>query len=431
MKSIKRIALSLLLIIIVAIVFVFVYMQVRRYESKSQLVHRESAALLKIALDDIMYDILYDKLLDMSFFGSDTSSSTNKLKDLQVGIDLPANLYFFSMDESSSSIYSYQELKDEKVFINTILKTFKADSTDIHREGNIWSFQNENGKFKLIGDAKNVLISLSYATVDNNSKLRQLWNGRFKNMQEVRSIHLLDNVKLNNNIDYVSFKHLDRFCINFHKGKVVGQVKLLSVQLQHRNTEVRKMDEAQILSAYCNVDPKQLLEFFKSSYISPSIKTFLAEDFSGYADIQWKKGTVIQQDSIITYEYDDNFEATEVKALHDVEVPDLTVTFKEYEHELLKDMFFKFHKTNQGEYAEWRTSEAQAPPMEMVKSKNFLEIKYIQDTTILHLLDRIPKLKLLKSCNVIGSSENPKHATISVNLNLTNEKKHPLEVLFL
>lgn len=435
MKTAKRILLGLVGLIVIVAIGLAVYLQVRKYKAKSELIHVKSTAVVKVAIDDIIIDVLKSELRNTDFFKEKSPTDSSKKKqDLDIGMLVPSSMYFFCIEENYTDLYTYQRLDDAQKFIAVLVDQLGLDSTAVLRESDYWAISAKGDKLNIIGDDKNVLFAVSSSSYGKMDALKTMWEDRNRNMQKVESVALLQ-TNTNANIEFINLLNKDNFALSFDNGMIKTTANIYSHPVQANvSNMVRKMSDDDILSAYVNLDVRPLLH--KYSFFldrNPNLKDVLSNSFAGYADIQWKKGEVIQQDTVITYDYDENFEQIEKKELRDEQVPFLVATFKGTTalQDFFPDkMFYKVAKSEQNGYVVLTTSSEKLQPIELVQSPNFMELNYRFDDAISSYVSRIPKVDKIKAIQIVGKTIDKELSQFEIVIQMLDPDSHPISQLF-
>lgn len=446
MKFVKRFILVILIVLVCVAVGFTLFWQIRKHNANKQLVHKNSTSILKVSVDDIVFDVLLSEINNSSFFDKDSISKDGEKKKWDIGLSIPASMYFFSIDNDFRSLYTYQEIKDEELFLKTITEAFYLDSSDIERDNDRWRISSHSGKVKFVGDSKNVLISLSYSSSMLNMYLKNLslndwdvmqdmWKNRSTAFDQVKNIDSLKNVNFDDDLVYLNLKSKDRFSLDFGNGFVKGSANLHSILLKPRqDNKVRKMDEGTIISAYLNLNISPLLVTFKPFFDkAPEAKDFLVKSFGGYADVQWKKGEVTQQDTIVTYDYDDNFEPVEKELVRDEQVPNLTFTFKgskDLYNLIPNKIFYKVNKNVDNGYLVLSTDVENKSSLDLETSPYFMNFQYHYDESIQKYVSKDRNLEKIKSVSVVGKVSEDGGTLFEGEVKLVDEHLHPIVSLF-
>lgn len=432
----RRKAIYVVLAILICIALFFAVFQIiRKNTANKQLVSRHSTAIMKIAIDDLIIDIVKNGISNSTYYKNRQSSTTMFDADWSSALYVPASMYFFTVDDTYQTLYSYQKIKNEKILIETISDALGLDSTAFDRNGKQWSGRSIDGKIHFVADEEHVLIRLNYTPVDDASDMQEIWRNRADNMQPVTALEGIKDVDMKGDVVYTNLNTKDTYVVNFENGLVHASAKIYSSLIQaNNNNKVHKMNSDAILNAYLNVDIVPVVSQY-SSFIDryPVLKDVLNHCSAGYAAILWKKGDVIQRDTIITYDYDDNFEMVEKESLQEVEVPNWIIMLKggkDLYSKLPDKMVYKFEKKIDNDYVILSTSNIISSPLNTEPSAYFFELYYNYDPVVNRYLMQIPSLGKVKSATLKGKNIANKYTLFEGDIRLTNEHIHPLSQLF-
>tara|TARA_R110000868_G_scaffold68720_3_gene203233 strand:+ start:14361 stop:15758 length:1398 start_codon:yes stop_codon:yes gene_type:complete len=330
----KNILKGIIIIFILTVLGYFIYTQHQKVAVLKNVVHVDAESVIKVGIHEIKKTLVFDVLSSPSYYWqnsnlTDTKKEKDSLDEQKKGIDLlPYALVFYTM-------------KNVK---NTVFTTFKIDDTKDFEAFSLRYLTDKN-----ISITKDVY---TYA-IDEKSKMILAWNSErlavafspklsFKACKQVfddvllrnNVIHDSDNSKINklssrdDHITYLSGN--SEVALNFVDGKAVLEGNIFTASPDSFNTEITYTPlqnaslELYIDANFEHNDFKKvvadLLEgasFFENNNIE--ISSFL-DKVNGVISLA-VKGTTTQKDTIITYEYDDNFEKVETLSIQEKNVP--------------------------------------------------------------------------------------------------------------
>ncbi len=342
MKKAIGIVLSILAAICVA-AMVFYY--VRAYRAEQQYVHSNSAAILAVAVDDLLVDNLRSLVSARSQKQSTKDSTTIAfLRDIwQAGVDIPARIYLYSLAEDPHTFYSVQKINDQAqwhIFLRKYTPDMEApeEGIAIQLTKNIAMLRSGDRilfRFSLKDSSSSSFTAEALQQDDNWIKIRQL--------NAVKKLPKLDHVSywtLNNKISLRAHIHHDNT-------EILGSWQVDKVLPQGRH-EVRTFTQDNVALLFWSQLPissmpsvPQTLSKF-SSAINDT-----AYDKPRYMDLLICQQTVSQQDTIITYDYDENFNSIEKSTIQDIQVPLIESVWQSdsaFAQQLPDKMFYKLHK---------------------------------------------------------------------------------------
>lgn len=431
MKILKKTVLIVLALIVGLIVGIVIYLQVRNYDSKNQLVSKNSSAILQISVDDIVFDVIKNNIIYPSTGLDKKSTRLSILENWKIGVDIPSKLFFFSLDNELGKFYSYQKVSDECKLIHTIINKFDLDSTSLSRDGDRWIIQGFGDKLVFIGNQDHVLISLSASGDNQVTNALGIWDNRNSTFCKVSDL-IADR---KGDITYTNLVDKDHYRLDFERGSIKGEAKVYSPDFgSSPNNTVRNMASNAILNAYVNIDMASMASRYAVFFDKiPVVKDFLMKSYGNYADVEWKKGEVLQKDTIITYEYDDNFESIEKETIVEEAIPNLTFTLSGNNDsftQLPDQFFYKLSKRIEGEYMVLSTDIKDVQALVLVSTPNFLGLNYKYDESAIKHLAKYPKLELVKEVKLSGRIINNEYSQFDLDILFQKDNFHVLRQFF-
>ncbi|QWX83511.1 hypothetical protein H0I23_13780 [Cellulophaga sp. HaHaR_3_176] len=331
MLKIIKIILSLLLLVVIGY---FVYSYYQKTAVLQNVVHVDAESVIKIGLHDIKKELVLDALTSPSFYWENTKSpKEEKEKDTiskpEKGINLqPYSLVFYTMKSVSNTMFTTFKIDDAKNFDAYALKYLTEKNIKINN-GEYKSAIDEKGKMMFAWNNSHLAIAISPKLSTENCKI------------------IFDDVLLNNKlIDDKSNAYLQRLgasedhiiylegeskvTLNFKDGKAVLDGIINTNKPNAFNSEIiyQTVPSASFeMFVDANFKNKEnqtavinLLDgasFFEKNGINVAT---LLEKSTGVFSVA-VKGTTTQIDTIVTYEYDDNFEKVEIKSTQEKIAP--------------------------------------------------------------------------------------------------------------
>src|SRR5690606_41958978 len=126
MKMIKKGTIWLLGIVMLFVITGWGIYVIRQQQSYKSLVHKKSKALLTISLDDILLSQLFDRWQTAPKAGQDYAKKLRELKNN--GIDIKANVFLFSLEDTARNFYAFFDLNDKKQFLSFLKDGLAIDS---------------------------------------------------------------------------------------------------------------------------------------------------------------------------------------------------------------------------------------------------------------------------------------------------------------
>ncbi|TJZ50603.1 hypothetical protein FAZ15_21525 [Sphingobacterium olei] len=346
---------GLLIVLLLLIVGIWIFFSVRAEKSLDAQVHKESDALIQISVDRLLGEIATNAVMHpFTYFGKDTSGQSEdevvkRIKIWQSGWSVPARLIFFSTPEDSAVFYSLQKINNAQRF-----RAFALQSLGIHVDSlldptDLSYLVSKDKRIALLSNERNFILSVGTSTSDRRERMQHLLTNENGDLVNMSAIAGTDFLATKSDILYNNLHDSTRLKVDFQNGKIQVEGLLYST-LWRANAKARKriLHENNILNVALDADLRPLMQKYQSTLANFKIPVdTLQRYFGGYIDMQWKQGGVVQTDTIIAYEMDENFEMTEKKELREELVPNLQITVKASPHlasYLPEKIFYKFTK---------------------------------------------------------------------------------------
>ncbi len=331
MKKLLKIILSL------SAVLVFIYFAYTHYQKKAVLknvIHTDAESFVKIGLHDLQKTLFFDALVSPRYYWKNAKISKDKkekdsLDAMDKGINLmPYSLVLYTVKNVKNTLFTTFKIDDPALFEIFSKQYFKELNTSINN-ANYQHATNEKAKLIFAWNDKHLVVALSP-------------KGSFEACKEVFDEILLQNKvikdddqaiikQLSATNDHITFIHGDsKVTLNFNDGQAILEGLLYtdapktfanqisyntipdaSFQLYFDANFAQEKNREWVISALEDIS------FFDKNNLD--ITTLVAKS-KGNLSISIK-GTTQQTDTIITYEYDDNFEKVETKATQEKRVP--------------------------------------------------------------------------------------------------------------
>lgn len=312
----------------------FVYSYFQKSAILRGVIHQEAESVLKIGVHDIKKTLVLDALSSPMYYWenakfSDGKKDNDTIEKPETGIDLlPYSLVFYTMKNVKNTFFTTYKLDDSEAFEKYIAEYLK--------DKNITISQNE---YKYAIDQKSKLL-LAW----NKEKLAIAFSANlsFENCKQVFDDVLLENKvildkenaylkKLSAADSHITYlNNNSEINLNFKEGKAIltGLIysktpKLFKKEIKYNATPNASM-QLYFDANFSNKENKETVaavlndwSFFKKNNIDVSTLTNTMDGVFSMA----VKGTTMQSDTIVTYEYDDNFEKIETKAVQEKKAP--------------------------------------------------------------------------------------------------------------
>ena len=419
-----------------AITIFFSYRQMR---SQSQWVHREATSIFEVKSDQIFRELAGNAIWNPSaYLGSDRDTLADtvlqKLRPWNVGVSLPANIYFFSIPTGGSAYFSLLPVDDlprlQEVLANILQVSFISDKPSN------WSGHTENKKFYVLGNEEYVVLAWNPSKTDTIVEHMQQMLVSQDDLIAISTIQESKPKDAKGDVIFWKPGQKTFWAMDFSAGKMIVTGVLTDADWRLSAKPVgTTFPEDNVLSVRLHADIRPWLAKHQEILQAQGLPWKDIEPYLGnYWELQWKNESVLQADTIITYDYDDNFEMVEKRALRNETVPDLTLTFMASPHLLSylpEKVFYKFYKQQAGQLLMLRTNASQpAQGQELVPQTQIFYLRY-QQPEIWNTPIPLPVwVENIHRANMTGTRRGEMTIDLSGTIAFTNEQLHPFMQLF-
>lgn len=317
-KILKRAAIS---ISVLLLIFKSVLMY-RDYTSYKDVIHKNANQIVKVRVDGIFQSIAFNAIKNPSYYlkkDSKKESEDDKKSD-DKGVSVPANLFLYTLNNySKTTVFTSFKISDSSAFKNFItskfqFKNFKSSQT-------ITTAFTKDKKMQIGFNAKQCVVVFSQNQEDVNLVFEDLLNNGITLDQsdqkwsklKAATAHVNYITKNNNlNLDFKS-----------------GQLLINGNFILPEYLDVPKVIIASKFSSDASIT-LDLNAVSTVNYVSFKHKDFtvqtdsLSAYFKGYLGVELARKTT-QIDSVITYQFNDDFEKVATQTAVEKEVPEINI----------------------------------------------------------------------------------------------------------
>lgn len=311
----RRTLTILAVIIVLLLVCVFGYLKYRQYKSFKYKIHKEAALIIRINADQIYSTLVADYLSNPAYY-------KNRKQDVgESGLEIPGNIFIYTVHHKSSQTYFCSLPIENITLLKQFLKT-RLSITDFVNQGTgITIGQSKNKILTVAFNNKTLSFAYSLNKEQVTDVLTDILSG--KNLLSDKDSKVNKLKKLDTDLSYVYEDYTGT--AQFDKGaiKLAGDFYFKQLNVKGSIFKHRIFNQNAKLKAWLTAD---FSHNFKpdTAYIKNykfEIDSLLSY-YKGYADAELIN-TVTQKESIVTYEYNDDFEKTAVTTVKEVQVPEL------------------------------------------------------------------------------------------------------------
>lgn len=346
MKKIAVLLLSILLLLIIGLISTFYW---RKHQAKKQYISRQSTAVLAIGIDDYAVDNLYDLLKSSGKQKTSTDKDRLKAKDIffKSGLSIPSRVFLFTTDAAPNQLFGHLAVDNYEKALTFFQQHFKekvtpAESTDAPVAIRF------NAHTVALLTKKDFVILLSQSTNPSTDALQALLVDK-EALVEVQSFTQVNPAIFKAHLAFSSLTQ------DFSLSAMVKHNQLLLngewelEQALAGPLKARQTDSTQAVLTFWNNLPLAEVPLFAkllTSYTGLDEQS-LATHYADYIDLEVLDQQTQQTDTIITYSYDDDFNAKEEHEVRQLSVPQITQVWNNEKgiSSFLPDrMFYNFYQ---------------------------------------------------------------------------------------
>lgn len=321
MKKFLKIA---AVILISLLIFFIGTLKYRNYSANQIAIPKNTTSLVKICVDEILKTLALNAISNpVRYFKSDTGKNVGRsFKRLDHGLSIPANLYLYTIkDQPSTSLFARFKIRNLKNFEDFLSK---AIGFKIKKVSNKLKYaKSVLGNIAICYDEKSAAVVFSSHIANFDAALKDVLNEKnFKKMSDGGFSQLISSSS------HVAFEENAQFAeLNFKNGEISFNgifntpegVKIKTGLYSHQPANTNN-----VMNFWLNAD------FERNTKKEFKLKNVLIEQdslvkyYQGYIDMEWIN-TIKQTDSIITYEYNDDFEKAQKVTLQQKDVPNFLI----------------------------------------------------------------------------------------------------------
>ena len=311
-------------IVLFLVVFLFGFIKYRQYSANNALIPVEAETLIKINADQIIQSIAWNVPFNLNHYLKSSKRNKKRKSKMDFPITIPASVYLYTLKNyGSGTFFCRLEISDYTAFVNFIntgsgLQRFPLAGMEMQ-----WA-KSSDGKLTIFYNKEAVAISYSFSKTNVEEVLPEILLQ--KNSIEANKSIFSKEMKRKDHLIF-SGDHISGI-LNFKSGEMNVEISWLSNLVIPAEKPVHSAIQPHtIVQFWLNAD----LENFPSKEIYR--KDFrlntdsLLKYYAGYMDLEWSD-VIKQKDTIITYEYNDDFEKVEIKSVQENKIPSFQVSLK-------------------------------------------------------------------------------------------------------
>lgn len=350
----KKVLLIFIIIVSTILLLIIGIFWVRSYRSYQVEIPRSARHIVKVDVDGLLQKTAKSYILESLSFRRDSSRIRRPWKlsePWDISIYIPSNVFFYSSEkaETPKTIFSRLEIRKLpkfKEYLQSITDTLEIISIG----EDLFYTQLANGRMQLLFDSHSLLLSFSpLSDPPTRDSLKSIFNHSEDTHQKLSSSTVKGFKQAKGDIVYADKESGNSFKINFEKGRIMGEGIL--EKGDERSMELYsnpQMPDDLVMGFWWHGDiPVFIKQALLNKIGTETPIDTLYKYYGGYIEAQWYTNSVIQSDTVINYDYDENFEIKEVEQIVETKVPNLQFLIKASPHLLSfipEKMYYKFER---------------------------------------------------------------------------------------
>ncbi|UII32545.1 hypothetical protein LVD17_01660 [Fulvivirga ulvae] len=311
-------------VVVLLLLFVFYgFLKYRQYDSYHGIIHENADLIIKINSDQLIRKIAFNTLSNPSYYFSPSqqdSLNADEDDDDGRGFTLPANLFAYTLKGDLKTFYTTLKVNDSSALRSYIQKNLEINRFTTSEK---YSYAaSDDGKIHIAFDHQRIVLAYTFTGKDVQATLEDILFQTKTINADSKIIAILKDA----DGDAVIMQDQNITNVDFDNGKVTlsGILNLApEIELPSTSSLTKPDTSASIHIGLAGKVPDQYLKNYEINHITIPLDS-LAKDYEGYLDLRIA-GTATQYDTIITYDYNDDFEKVEVKTLNESQVPGVKV----------------------------------------------------------------------------------------------------------
>ncbi|RZL39362.1 MAG: hypothetical protein EOO96_00850 [Pedobacter sp.] len=321
MKKFLKIAAVILISLLIFFIGTLTY---RNYSANQITIPENTTSLVKISVDEILKTLALNAISNpVHYFKSDTEKNIGRsFKRIDHGLSIPANLYLYTIkDQPSTSFFARFKIRNLQNFEDFLSK---AVGFKIKKGSNKLNYaKSVLGNIAICYNEKSAAVVFSSHIANFDAALKDVLNEKdFKKMSDDEFSQLISSNS------HIAFEENAQFGeLDFKSGEISFNgifntpkgMKIKSGLNSHQPANTNN-----VINFWLTAD------FERNTKKEFKLKNVLIEQdslvkyYQGYIDMEWIN-TIKQTDSIITYEYNDDFEKVQKVTLQQKDVPNFLI----------------------------------------------------------------------------------------------------------
>lgn len=321
--NIKKIIIRAAICISVLLLIFIGVLKYRDYMSYKNVIHKEASTIIKLSVDKTAKSIVFNALKNPSYYYDNNTKNKDSIKvkdSLKTGFSLPANIFIYTLkSKPSTTWFSVIKIKDSSDFSQYLSKKYALKQISKNNNYTLYS-NNKNTLTVAYNTEKSILIfNPSQANVDD--VLLEIFTNKNTLIPNTETLDKLK--KQDAHVSIVSPNKIINLMVKNGNLDIHGQLQLSNQFEIPKSLKSVNYSKNNSLQAYLNLIYKGNLgtvTIDTTTIHLDSINYNLNGHYSLFVD-----GKTQQEDTIVTYDYNDDFEKVPIKTLVNKDVPNINL----------------------------------------------------------------------------------------------------------
>ncbi|WP_437918921.1 hypothetical protein [Sphingobacterium sp. LRF_L2] len=395
-----------------------IFYWVRKKNALQHYVSVESQSVIAVSLDDIVIDNMDQLFRDRKNNEDFNYQFSDSLWfDLwNSGLKIPAKVYLFSIKDQAHTFYSIQQVSNQKKW-KDFLHKYSEKPKETEAQNDPSQIINLNKYVYLIHKNDDVILCFSLDTVafdktiENQLLNKENWTA-VKDLTGFQETYFSDHITLWNASANLNLKaHISGKDI-----KIAGSWTTKNTfKHDYLSRSIAIQDKAVIFSNSLPLSGFPLLKTAMHQFLGIDSATLTTENID-YMDFTVTNRETLQPDTIITYDYDENFNSVEKKEIRQIPVPLIEGIWKADEmvgKKFPNKIFYTLYQSSQNGFTSYSTDETSLQKISYTMNENASPLQLYLNFSNWPEAWSIGTLRHLKESNL--------HVTIQTNLESSNQ----------
>lgn len=318
MKKILKISAAIIILLLIS---VYGYLQFREYRSYQNKIHKDAGLVFKINLDGIFQTMSADFISNPGYYLSEGKKEGSSPR----GISLPANIFVYTLRSKSAGTYFCTLPVADSAALEPYLKRVFKLKTFLRNANGTITGSSADQKLTMIYNANSLAMAYSFKKEAVMGILNDLLEQ--KNMMDPRAPEMVALKKATGHLSWNFNEYSGK--INFKDGQALVDCTFpisdlgIPGQTGYRNSFAK--DAA--LKVWLNAGLTAFLAHQEFNFKNFNLQSdSLLKSYGAYVSLELGKN-ITQQEPVITYEYNDDFEKVAQTTLKATAVPHLKLSF--------------------------------------------------------------------------------------------------------